>query len=147
MAMSCYFGDRPAAVPTIVKENLRDSIFSGEGDRAGNAVIIEGLPNCICENPPPPVQIATLYMKTYCMACKREGFIGPKGPRRPGTAFNGKPWALSGDINICGCNPPPVFYAERGMSMTFTAEEVATLTCGGTLAIATSIAADAKTDQ
>ncbi|WP_240702446.1 hypothetical protein [Trinickia terrae] len=101
--------------------------FLARGDRAGNAVIIDGLPNITCSNPPPRVEIATLYMKTYCTACKREGFIAPKGPRLPGTAPNGEQWALSGDINVCGCNPPPVFYAERGMKMTFTAEQVATL--------------------
>jgi len=66
-------------------------------------------------------------MKTYCTACERDGYIAPLGPRWPGTGPNGKQWALSGDINVCGCNPPPVFYAERGMKMTFTADDVATL--------------------
>ncbi|WP_414444143.1 hypothetical protein [Burkholderia sp. 22PA0106] len=99
--------------------------FLAKGDRAGNAVIIEGLPDCSCSNPPPSVQIATLYMKTYCTACKQEGIVAPKGPRWPGTASNGKPWALSGDINVCGCEPAPVFYAVRGMTMSFNAEEVA----------------------
>ncbi len=99
--------------------------FLARGDRAGSAVITEGLEHVICSNPPPAVNIATLYMKTYCTACNQEGFVAPRGPRRPGTAPNGKQWALSGDINVCGCNPPPVFYAERGMSVTFTAEEAA----------------------
>ncbi|WP_232430781.1 hypothetical protein [Burkholderia ubonensis] len=40
---------------------------------------------------------------------------------------------MSGDINVCGCNPPPVFYAERNMRMVFTAEQVATLTGQGAL--------------
>lgn len=80
-----------------------------------------------CSNPPPTVHIATLDMKTYCSACKREGYIAPQGPRWPGTGPNGKQWALSGDINVCGCNPPPIFYAERGMRMTFTADEISTL--------------------
>jgi hypothetical protein len=66
-------------------------------------------------------------MQTYCAACKREGYVAPQGPRWPGTGPNGKQWALSGDINVCGCNPPPIFYAERGMRMIFTAEETATL--------------------
>ena len=48
-----------------------------------------------------------------------------------GDCANGKQWALSGDINVCGCNPPPVFYAERGMSMTFTSEQVAVLMGNG----------------
>ena len=90
-------------------------------------MITEGLKNVTCSNPPPEVNIATLYMKTYCTVCKQVGHIAPNGPRRPGTGPNGQQWALSGDINVCGCNPPPVFYAERGMSMTFTAEEVAAL--------------------
>jgi hypothetical protein len=102
--------------------------FLAEGDRAQSAVIIEGLESVTCSNPPPLVHIATLYMKTYCTACKRRGFIAPKGPRWPGTGPNGEQWALSGDINVCGCNPPPIFYAERGMSMIFTSEQVARLT-------------------
>ncbi|MGN7982950.1 hypothetical protein [Burkholderia sp. 22313] len=101
--------------------------FLAEGDQGGSAMITEGLEHVTCSNPPPLVHIATLSMKTYCAACKQEGFIAPQGPRWPGTGPNGKPWALSGDINVCGCNPPPVFYAERGMSMSFTAEEAATL--------------------
>lgn len=102
--------------------------FLAKGDRGGSATIAEGLPTVTCSNPPPRVQIATLDMKTYCTACGQNGFIAPKGPRWPGTGPNGKPWALSGDINVCGCNPPPVFYAERGMRMIFTAEQVAALT-------------------
>ncbi|PCE32244.1 PAAR domain-containing protein [Burkholderia ubonensis] len=102
--------------------------FLAKGDRGGSATITEGLVDVTCSDPPPCVQIATLYMKTYCTACKQEGFIAPNGPRWPGTGSNGEPWALSGDINVCGCNPSPVFYAERGMSMSFTAEQVAGLT-------------------
>ncbi|WGS40261.1 hypothetical protein LFL97_10900 [Burkholderia sp. JSH-S8] len=102
--------------------------FLAQGDRAGSAVITEGLGTVTCSNPPPRVHIATLYMKTYCAACKQEGFIAPKGPRWPGTGPNGNQWALSGDINVCGCNPSPVFHAERNMRMVFTAEQAAALT-------------------
>lgn len=102
--------------------------FLAKGDQGGSATITEGLERVTCSNPPPRMHIATLYMKTYCTACKQEGYIAPKGPRWPGTGPNGKPWALSGDINVCGCNPPPVFYAERGMSMSFTADQAAALT-------------------
>lgn len=91
--------------------------FLAKGDRGGSATIIEGLECVTCSNPPPRVQIATLYMKTYCTACEQVGFVAPKGPRLPGRAPNGQGWALSGDINACGCSPPPVFYAERGMRM------------------------------
>ena len=97
--------------------------FLAKGDRGGNAVITEGLEFVTCSNPPPRVQIATLYMKTYCTACKQEGFIAPEGPRLPGTGPNGQQWALSGDVNVCGCSPPPVFYAERGMKMILTSED------------------------
>lgn len=34
------------------------------------------------------------------------------GPGWLGTDPNAK-GALSGDINVCGCNPPPIFHAER----------------------------------
>ncbi|MCA8043071.1 hypothetical protein [Burkholderia seminalis] len=101
--------------------------FLAKRDHAGDAVIIEGLDTVTCSDPPPRVHIATLDMKTYCSACKREGHIAPQGPRWPGTGPNGKQWALSGDINVCECHPPPVFYAERGMRMIFTAGEIATL--------------------
>lgn len=100
--------------------------FLAKGDRAKDAVIVEGLDHVTCSNPPPRVNIATLDMKTYCTACKRGGYIAPRGPRQPGTAPNGKQWALSGDINVCDCYPPPVFYAERGMRMLFSDAEIAT---------------------
>ena len=98
-------------------------VFLGIGDKAGEAFITEGLLGVTCSNPPPEVNISTLYMKTYCQACKQEGYIAPRGPRHKGTGPNGQPWALSGDISICGCSPPPVFYAERNMAMVFSAEE------------------------
>ncbi|VXC25213.1 conserved hypothetical protein [Burkholderia sp. 8Y] len=99
--------------------------FLACGDRGGSAVITEGLPTVTCSNPPPRVHIATLGMSTYCTACKREGFIAPRGPRRPGTGPNGKQWALSGDVNVCGCSPAPVFYADRNMWMSFTSGDPA----------------------
>ncbi|MDR3095823.1 MAG: hypothetical protein LBV73_01970, partial [Paraburkholderia sp.] len=76
--------------------------FLGVGDKAGDAVITEGLPSVTCSSPPPRVNISTLYMKTWCSACEQEGFIAPRGPRRAGTGPNGQQWALSGDVNICG---------------------------------------------
>lgn len=97
--------------------------FLGKGDRGGSATIIEGLDSVTCSNPPPLVHIATLGMKTYCTACKSEGVIAPSGPRHPGTGPNGEGWALSGDINLCGCSPAPVFRAERNMAQIFTGYE------------------------
>lgn len=113
--------------------------FLARGDPGEDAMIREGLESVTCSNPPPAAQIATLGMKTYCSACKREGFVSPRGPRWPGTGPNGKQWALSGDINICGCNPPPVFYParERNMTMHFTREQAAEL-MGSTGARATA---------
>ena len=120
--------------------------FLGVGDRAGEAMVTEGLDSVSCSNPPPLVQISTLYMKTWCSACKQEGHIAPRGPRWPGTGPNGQQWALSGDINICGCTPPPVFFAERNMHMEFTGEEVARLTgkivAGASIGVATAAAYD-----
>jgi hypothetical protein len=98
-------------------------VFLGMGDKAGEAVIMEGLPDVSCSNPPPLVQISTLYMRTWCNACNQDGFIGPRGFRWDGTASNGQQWALSGDINVCGCSPPPIFHAERNMAQVFDADE------------------------
>ncbi|WP_244109413.1 hypothetical protein [Burkholderia anthina] len=53
--------------------------FLAKGDRAGEAVVVEGLDTVTCSTPPPRVHIATLDMKTYCSACKREGYIAPQG--------------------------------------------------------------------
>ena len=67
-------------------------------------------------------------MTTWCNACKQEGYIAPRGRRHPSTGPNGQQWALSGDINMCGCSPPPVFYAERNVAQVFTSDEGAALT-------------------
>lgn len=103
--------------------------FLARGDRGDEAVISEALDFVTRSNPPPAVQIATLGMKTYCSACKQEGYIAPRGPRCPGTGPNGKQCALSGDSNICGCKPAPVLYPlrERNMTVSFTSEQAAAL--------------------
>lgn len=78
--------------------------FLAKGDWAGTARIIEGLENFTCSIPPPRAQIATLGMKTWCSRCQQEGEIIPSQGERPrGMAFNGMPWALSGDLNRCAC--------------------------------------------
>ena len=119
--------------------------YLGVGDKAGEAVVTEGLPSVTCASPPPRVHLATLYMKTWCNACKQEGYIAPRGPRHPGTAPNGQQWALGGDINICGCSPPPVFYAERNKAMIFTAEKWAAQMEASTATSAETVPADAFT--
>jgi hypothetical protein len=100
--------------------------FLAKGDWAGQAEIIEGLPNdTYREEDGRVVDLATVYMKTYCHACKKAGHISPAGYRLPSIAVNGQEFALSGDINICDCNPAPVFYAERNMTATITSEDIA----------------------
>ncbi|WP_423758582.1 hypothetical protein [Burkholderia sp. NLJ2] len=121
--------------------------FLAKGDRGGSAVITEGLEDVTCSDPPPSVNIATLYMKTYCAACNQEGFISPEGPRWPGTGSNGQQWALSGDINVCGCNPPPIFYAERNMMMTFESEQPAALMGGSRSELHSSSATSVEHDE
>jgi hypothetical protein len=99
--------------------------FLCKGDKTGSAMIVEGLETSSYSHDGPQKQLATVYMKTYCQACKKAGFICPAGPRWPGTAQNGQLWALSGDINICDCKPPPVFFAQRNMTMTMSGDDVA----------------------
>lgn len=121
--------------------------FLGVGDRAGGAVVREGLPDVTCSNPPPEVNISTLYMKTWCNACKQEGYIAPRGPRHEGTGSNGQRWALSGDVNICGCSPPPVFRAERNMAMIFTGGHSTTLDALSLAAVAIGGASSKAYDE
>jgi hypothetical protein len=100
--------------------------FLAKGDKAGEAVIIEGLPTSTYEEEDGRrVELATVYMKTYCRACKKVGFISPSGPRLPDKAENGQQHALSGDINVCDCKPAPVFFAIRNMTETITSEDIA----------------------
>lgn len=44
--------------------------------------------------------------KVTCPACKSVGVIKANGPRLPETTM-GRKVALSGDLCICGCTPPP----------------------------------------
>lgn len=100
--------------------------FLAKGDRGGPAEIIEGLSTSTHqEEDGRYVELATVYMKTYCHACKKTGVVGPAGYRLPSIAENGQAFALSGDINICGCNPAPVFYAQRSMMTVITDEDIA----------------------
>ena len=71
------------------------------------------------------VELSTVYMKTWCDACKKDGYISPRGPRHAGTAENGRQHALSGDVNACDCNPPPVFQVVHTMSETIGDGDIA----------------------
>ncbi|HDR9037100.1 TPA: PAAR domain-containing protein [Burkholderia vietnamiensis] len=42
-----------------------------------------------------------------CLACKTVGKIQCVGPRQPMTGPDGRPVALSDDLCICKCAPPP----------------------------------------
>jgi hypothetical protein len=100
--------------------------FLAKGDRAGAAVIVEGLPTSTYQGADGVcVELATVYMKTWCDACKKDGYISPRGPRHAGTAENGRQHALSGDVNACGCNPPPVFQVFRTMSEVIGDSDIA----------------------
>jgi uncharacterized Zn-binding protein involved in type VI secretion len=47
-----------------------------------------------------------------CMACGAQGVIKCVMPRLP-DSFEGKQYALSDDLCICGCNPPPKLIASQ----------------------------------
>jgi len=50
-----------------------------------------------------------------CPACNTVGVIKPDGPRL-GDTFNGKQVALSGDLCICKCDPPPRLVENQAFS-------------------------------
>lgn len=97
-----------------------------EGDKAGGAVIIEGLDTSTYQDDTTGryLRMATANMRTYCSACKKVGFVCLVGPRLSDIAENGEESALSGDINICDCIPAPVFFAQRNMTMDINSEDV-----------------------
>lgn len=95
------------------------------GDRAGAAQIVEGLPHSTYVGlDGARVSLATVYMKTWCEACRQEGYISPRGPRHFALAENRRQFALSGDVNACSCEPQPVFEAVRSIFQTITASDV-----------------------
>jgi hypothetical protein len=99
--------------------------YLAKGDKAGNAVIVEGLSSTVYQGEDGrTVELATVYMQTYCHTCNKTGFISPSGPRLAGTAPNGQPPALSGDVNMCDCKPAPVFLAVRHMQQTITDADI-----------------------
>ena len=99
--------------------------YLAKGDKAGNAEIVEGLSSTVYQGEDGrTVELATVYMQTYCHTCNKTGFISPSGPRLAGTAPNGQPPALSGDVNMCDCKPAPVFLAVRHMQQTITDADI-----------------------
>ena len=47
-----------------------------------------------------------------CPACDTQGIIRTAGPRLS-DSFMGKQYALSDDLCLCGCNPPPRLIADQ----------------------------------
>ena len=45
------------------------------GDKAADAVIVEGLDNATYSHDGPRLKLATVYMQTYCHACKRPALL------------------------------------------------------------------------
>jgi hypothetical protein len=115
--------------------------FLCEGDKAGEAVIVEGLDTSIYEDEATGrhLRMATVGMKTYCRACKKAGIICAAGPRLPCIAENGKEAALSGDINMCDCKPARVFSAQRSMTMFMMSEEIAATDASSATAVSAAL--------
>ncbi|MEM5433530.1 PAAR domain-containing protein [Cupriavidus oxalaticus] len=92
-----------------------------KGDKADNgAVIVGGSPDVTYHGIP----VAREGDPVFCPVCKRSGVIACIGPRWP-YSDKGKEMALSGDICVCGCLKPPVFFASRPYTMNMTAEDAA----------------------
>ncbi|WP_326972954.1 PAAR domain-containing protein [Caballeronia mineralivorans] len=53
-----------------------------------------------------------------CPACNSTGKIKCDGPRQMMTAPDGQDAALSDDLCICGCHPPPRLIASQNMMST-----------------------------
>jgi hypothetical protein len=86
------------------------------GDRAGEAVIVESTGKMFRGR-----RLAAVGMATYCHTCKQRGLVAPRGVRSVGAD---QILALSGDVNLCGCHPPPRFDAGYGMKMVFMAADI-----------------------
>jgi len=55
-----------------------------------------------------------------CPSCNTTGRIQCDGPRQMMTAPDGRHAALSEDLCICGCHPPPKLIASQNMMSTET---------------------------
>lgn len=58
------------------------------------------------------VRVALERDKVQCGRCHAEGYIALDGPRLR-SSFNGRQHALSEDLCICKCNPPPRLVAAQ----------------------------------
>lgn len=71
-------------------------------------VVVEGEPSCLHYGTP----LTYVGAKVYCESCKTMGVIAAKGPRLSESMMGRQP-ALSGDVCICECDPPPIMHASQ----------------------------------
>jgi len=79
----------------------------GDKSTAGG-IVLEGEHSTTNHGTP----LTYLGARVYCHACKSEGHISPRGPRRPFTMME-KDAALDGDVCLCECVPNPVMLASQ----------------------------------
>jgi len=67
------------------------------------------------------VKVALEGDQVTCPACDSIGAIALDGPR-VAARDNGKPYALSDDLCVCQCDPPPRLVAAQQLSLLCTAD-------------------------
>jgi uncharacterized Zn-binding protein involved in type VI secretion len=83
--------------------------FLTQSDKStAGGIVTEGDPSCTNHGTP----LTFLGARVYCHACKSEGRISPRGPRRP-FLLMGRDAALDGDLCVCNCTPTPVMLASQ----------------------------------
>ncbi|MFM0157484.1 PAAR domain-containing protein [Paraburkholderia sediminicola] len=79
--------------------------------------------NGVVRATPTPIQLSDKDFahegdEVACPACNTLGKIQRDGPRQIMTALDGRHAALSEDLCICGCHPPPRLVASQQMMST-----------------------------
>ncbi|HBZ08003.1 PAAR domain-containing protein [Massilia sp.] len=93
------------------------------------------------------VPVAYADDSVSCPACNTIGVIKPDGPRLSDT-FDGKEVALSDDLCICTCNPPPRLVANQTFSyQQLDADWHADKAAAAAVAVATYNTADSNPDK
>lgn len=73
------------------------------------------------------IPIAFHGSQIWCPVCKTNGRLVNDGPRQP-MSFGGVQVALENDLCVCKCTPPPRLIASTdGMSMSFEANDLASM--------------------
>lgn len=83
-------------------------IYVGDTTTAGG-IVLSGVSTTTWHNRVMAYEDDTIQ----CKACKSVGIIKLDGTRLPFKGPNGKAAALSGDLCICGCHPPPRLVASQ----------------------------------